>query len=231
MAEQSNIERISNFSFPSNHLLTIQLVRDISAAGSIKPEHFFFVTLAPGGSSQENASGRTYDFNNSVTLKYAVQEISGLAFALKQYAMGNGKHINYTKFTKSQAGQKVVSLDTTSKTQQTKNGEIIIAQVLFKVTSNSNTQSIAMTLDQAYSLSEVCDLMFKKGADLEFNRQINTVSYNKDNNRPNNGNNRSFNQNSNNNEAAPFDSDDNGSFLNQNAGGGFGGFGGGNPFN
>lgn len=227
MAEQqSNIERISNFSFPSNHLLTIQLVRDISAAGSIKPEHFFFVTLAPGASS-ENSSGRTYDFNNSVTLKFSVQEISGLSFALKQYAMGNGKHINYTKFTKSQAGQKVVSLDTNTRTQQTKNGEILIAQVLFKVTSNSNTQSISLTLDQAYSLSEVCDLLFKKGADLEFNRHINTVGF-KDNNKQTSNFNSNVSNNSNN---QPFDADanSNSNFLNSDGfGGGFGGNS--NPF-
>lgn len=235
MAE-NNIERISAFSFPSNHLLSFQLVKDLANAGSIRPEYFFFVTLAPGVSAEGTVSGRSYDFNNSMTLKFAVHEMSGLAFAMKQYAMGNGKHINYTKFAKSGTGQKVVSLAESSKSQNTKNGEIIIRQVQFRITVNSTTQSVAMTLDQTYAVSEVIDILFKKAADLEFSRHINTTTYdNKQSSRPSfdaGGNGASKNTTSNNNAVSdnnsspPFDVDDNSNFL----GGGFSGGFGNNPF-
>lgn len=174
---QSQIERISLFSFPSNHLINVQLVRDTSTNKATKPEYFFFVTLAPGASSSENMSGRTYEFKQSVTIKYAVHEMASLAFAMKQYAMGNGKHINYAKFSKSDTGQKTISLAESTKTQNTKNGEINIRLVLFKVTVNGNTQAVSMTLDQAFGFGEVIDLLFKKGAELEFSRQQSTVSY------------------------------------------------------
>jgi hypothetical protein len=230
---KNNIERVSSFSFPSNHLLSFQLVRDLENVGSIKPEYFYFITLAPGANAEGNASGRTYEFNNAMTLKYAVQEMSGLAFALKQYAMGNGKHLNYTKFAKSSTGQKVVSLAEQSKHQTTKNGEIIIRQVQFRVTVNNTTQSIAMTLDQTYALSEMVEILFKKGADLEFNRQINTTSYDNNGAGKSQGNNATshqkpaFNSGKTEDTSPPFDTDDNSNFL----GGGFSGGGfGNNPF-
>lgn len=234
MAE-NNIERISTFSFPSNHLLSFQLVKDLANAGSIRPEYFFFVTLAPGVNAEGTASGRSYDFNNAMTLKFAVHEMSGLAFAMKQYAMGNGKHINYTKFAKSGTGQKVVSLAESSKSQNTKNGEIIIRQVQFRITVNSTTQSVAMTLDQTYAVSEVIDILFKKAAELEFSRHINTTTY--DNKQPSSkpsfdsGNNGIGRNPIPNNSAVsdtspPFDIDDNSNFL----GGGFSGGFGNNPF-
>lgn len=221
----NSLEKVHNFSFPSNHLLTFQLMRDLEKSQTLKQEYFFFVGLIAG--VQGTDGGRTYDFESGNTnLKFSIQEIGGLSFALKQHAQGNGKHINYVKFSKSGTGQKTVSLEDNLKSMTDKNNnQRTQNQILFKVSNNGNVKAIALTLDQAYSIGEILDVLFKKALDLEFSRTLNTTSYtSKPTQSP-----RGFTQQppplqtNNTPQSTPFDisEDDNTNFL----GGGFGGFG------
>jgi len=227
MDKPVTIERIANFSFPSNHLVNFQLIRDLEKAQSIKPEYFFFVSLNPGASGDNGA--RTYNFQENISLKYGIHEIAGLSFALKQASLGNAKAVNYVKFSKSSTGNKSISItEGPLKEIPTKNGPVSVRQIFLSFASNSNVKQLTLTLDQAYSIGEMLDVLFKKGAELELSRVVNTVSYNRQDNRQNN---RQDNRNNFNNQqviddSSPFDdSDSNSNFL----GNGFTGFGS-NPF-
>lgn len=229
MDKSSTIERVATFSFPSNHLINFQLMRDLEKSQSVKPEYFFFVTLNPGASGDNGA--RTYNFQESISLKYGVYEIAGLSFALKQASQGNAKAVNYVKFTKSSTGNKSVSIsEGPIKEIPTKSGPIPIRQIFLAFSSNSNVKQLTLTLDQAYSIGEMLDLMFKKAAELEFSRSANSVSYsnNKQESKSNFNNQQVVNQQSNDN-SFPFDVesiDSNSNYL----GNGFNGFGNSNPF-
>lgn len=232
MDKPVTIERVANFAYPSNHLVNFQLMRDLEKSQTMKPEYFFFVTLNPGASGENGA--RTYNFQEAISLKYGVHEIAGLSFALKQASQGNAKAINYMKFSKSSTGNKSVSIaEGAIKEIPTKAGPLPIRQILLSFSSNANTKQLTLTLDQAYSIGEMLDLLFKRAAELEFSRVINTVSY---------SNNKQDYKNTFNNQQAiprqqlmddpPFDvdSDTNSSYLgNGFSNGGFGGFGS-NPF-
>lgn len=230
----NSLEKISSFSFPSNHLINFQLMRDLEKVQTAKPEYFFFVSFVPGAQGGEGGN-RTYDFNSSVSLKFAVYEFAGLAWALKQYAQGNGKHINYVKFTKSGTGAKTLVLEEASKASTGKNNEQYMQrQVLLKVASGGNTKAVSMTLDQAYAVGEMLDLLFKKAAELEFNRSMNTTSFTRNQpenkgfvqNPPISNNNNNVSKPENNAPHFTVDDDDNSNFL----GGGFSGFNNSNPF-
>ncbi len=172
----SSLEKIANFSFTANHLLNFQLMRDLEKTQTNRPEYFFFVSFIPG--IQGVDGNRTYDFPNNISIKYIVYEIAALSFALKQYAQGNGKHINYIKFSKSETGQKSVILEEITKSTTGKNGEQYMQrQILFKVTVNGNTKAITLSIEQAYAIGETLDILFKKAANLEFNRTIHNVSF------------------------------------------------------
>jgi hypothetical protein len=168
-----NLDKVCGYSFPANHLLTFTLMHDLKNIGSVKSEYFLFVALAPGATI-ENENSRTYDFSKIVNLKYSVHEIGGLSFALKQYAIGNGKHINYSKMSKSNNNFKTLVLRESEKEVSLKSGSLKVKYVNYQITSNSNTQSVSLTLDQAHALGEILDAMFRKAVELElFNKTFN----------------------------------------------------------
>lgn len=226
------IEKIANFSYPSNHLVNFQLMRDLEKSQTIKPEFFFFVGLTPGASGDNGA--RTYNFQEGINLKYGVYEISGLSFALKQAAQGHAKAINYVKFSKSATGSKSVSIsEGPIKEVPTKSGSTSIRQIFLTFSNGSNTKQLTLTLDQAYAIGDMLEVLFKKAADLEFSRTVNTVSYtnNKQDYKNTFNNQQSVpknNQPSIEQSSPPFDIDEdsNSNFLSNNFGGGFGN----NPF-
>ena len=102
---QSKLENIFSTSFPANHLLQFSIVRQ-EAEQSYKKQFFFFITLAPGVQSQ--SGGRTFDFNNRVTMKVESYQIDELAHALRSFARGQeaqlGPHSIYVDSGKSAYG-------------------------------------------------------------------------------------------------------------------------------
>jgi hypothetical protein len=190
------LQNICNFAITANHLINFQLVRsipneNIQNQSSAKPEYFGFLTLAPGEGNNEN---RTYNFQNKVTVKFSLQEYAGLSFVLKKWADGAGKAVfPYTKFAKSGQGSKSVSVWEPQQTAQ-QNGQPKPRMVSITVKENSNGSTISLTPDQAYATSESLAELFKKGINLEFERQINAPKVTQPRGNGNSYNN--FNQNS-----------------------------------
>jgi hypothetical protein len=158
-----NLSRIMDRPFPSMHFLQVSMMKD-NAADSYKPAAFAFLTLAPG---EQSGSGRTYNFQRKITLKYEIREIAGLADTLIQIGHGNEAVLNYTKFTQSQGATKKVTI---SKAQP-KQGDM--EPKYFFTVSNGN-ESHGIPMDRAQCLGYGHDLMYiyKLGIAVEHDYQI-----------------------------------------------------------
>jgi len=163
----SALTTLHNIAHPANHLLTVQLVAQESAPSTrinLKPEHFYFLTLAPG---EGNAANRTYNFANKINLKFSISEIFALSFTLQQCSIGNGKRVlPYSKFARSQSGQKTVSV--IEGTKNTKMGETRTITIFVNCDGNNN--AITLSPAEAYGLSKQLDLSAVEATKLEFTR-------------------------------------------------------------
>jgi hypothetical protein len=57
------LEKIAWYSFPYNHLVNIQLLKNIDNVDTLKPLYFGMVSLIPGVKDNNN---RTYDYSQAV---------------------------------------------------------------------------------------------------------------------------------------------------------------------
>lgn len=103
--EQSKLENIFSYSFPANHLLQVSIVRQQSEQ-SYKKEFFCFITLAPGVQSQQG--GRSFDFNNRITMKVDGHQVTAMAHAVRASVRGQeamiGQFSIYVDTSKSAYG-------------------------------------------------------------------------------------------------------------------------------
>jgi len=203
------LENICSFAQPSNHLLTFQLMRAKPAESSIekssaKSEYFSFVTVAPGEGT--DAQNRTYNFQNSICIKFSLQEIAGLSYVLRNTANGMGKIcLPYIKFAKSSSNSKQVSVWEPPQ-QPVAQGQFQKPRTISISIKENNNQaiSIGLTPDQAFAMAESLMLLFQKGMSLEFDRQVNSP--------------KSFNSNKTNNSYANLNAQNNNGFPQNNSG-------------
>ena len=73
------LENISRYSFTYNHLINVQILKNIDNIDTLKPVFFGMVSLIPGVNENNN---RTYDYSQAVHVKYGLHELEGLSFAL-----------------------------------------------------------------------------------------------------------------------------------------------------
>lgn len=165
---QSKLENVFSTSFPANHLLQFSIVKQESEQ-SYKKQFFFFITLAPGVQSQQG--GRTFDFNNRITMKVDSYQIDELAHALRAFARGQeaqlGPHSIYVDSGKSAYGGGAQGGTGKSlmiqKTQNQKQNNAAQVTFFFKVGSNqalgySMTPYRALAIaDKLQAMSEHCD--------------------------------------------------------------------------
>lgn len=167
---QAKLENITSVSFPANHLLQFSIVKQ-EAEQSYKKTYFFFITLAPGVQSPQG--GRTFDFNNRITMKVESYQIDELAHAIRTFARGQeglfGPFSIYVDSSKSAHGQqgaggKSLMLQKTQ-TQQKPGGPPPAPAVTFFFKAGSNAalgysmspyRALAIA-DKLAALSEHCD--------------------------------------------------------------------------
>jgi hypothetical protein len=176
MYQQSNntLDKIFSYSFPSNHLLNVQLMNEINNGGKYSPDkvsHFCFVGLIPGVTTNENSASRTYDFKNGITIKFSLQEISGLSFVLNMCAIGNTSAVlPYSKFAKSTSNKSVTIFEVPIDPNKKYDSRKIILK--FDIVNSNSKYAITLTPDQAFSISKVLEKIFEKGISLEMERQL-----------------------------------------------------------
>ena len=176
---QSKLEPVFSYSFPANHLLQFSIVKQ-EAEQNYKKTYFCFITLAPGVSNQQTG-GRTFDFNNRVTMKVEGYQITELAHALRSYARGQetalGPFSIYVDTGKSQYGQQGGGQGkslTVQRTQtQPKQGDnrppAPLVAFFFKV-GGGQALGYSMTPYRALAIADKLDFLGKKCDDLEFMR-------------------------------------------------------------
>jgi hypothetical protein len=175
MAQYNNqLEPIFNWSFPSNNLINISLVREIrlneSWPQSSKTCHFFFINIVGGVKTTENSFGKTYDFKNqSYSIKYSIDEIFGLANALKYAAIGSLNNIfgGYAKFAKSNNNIKNTYL-----LEIEPNDRVKTRGVAFGYSQQNPSAKISTSLssDHAIAMSEILKQMADKAVAFELER-------------------------------------------------------------
>lgn len=182
---QNSMEELFGFSFPSNSLLTVQLMKENSQPSmnngyvDNRPKHFFFVNVVGSGN---NGSDRAYDFkNNSVAVKYSIHELGALAKVLEALSRGNKSEFgnNYSKFAKSQAGNKMVSAYGMSNNDKKNQYEVdwninLTAQLQGE---NQMKNTVIMSPADAFSLSKALFKLHDKALELEIERQLGTPKF------------------------------------------------------
>ena len=175
---------IAGFSFPYNNLLLVCIMRRIGQ--NEDPNHdqresyFGFVTFVKGVGNNAN---RTYDFNQKIVQKFSLKDLSGLAFVLKQLAVGNADILPYSKFTNSGTGSKslYVQMNDNSnqqnnpqQNQQYSNNNRYPQAPTFTLGSAHDKSRINLVLTKAdaYSIGEMIENLFKTGLDLEIKEQM-----------------------------------------------------------
>jgi len=172
MAEQGKLENIFNYSFPANHLLQISIVKQPSEQ-SYKKEYFCFITLAPGVQSQQG--GRTFDFNNRITMKVEGHQVIALAHAVRAYARNQAEiigpfsiYVDSSKSSFGQQGQGGKSLFVQRSVNQKQNNAPVIA-FFFKV-GQGQALSLPMSPAMALAAADVFEFIGRKCLELEYAR-------------------------------------------------------------
>lgn len=170
--QQSKLENIFSYSFPANHLLQISIVKQ-DAEQSYKKAYFCFITLAPG--VQNPQGGRSFDFNNRITMKVEGHQITALAHAMRAYVRGQeaivGPFSIYVDSSKSQysqggGGGKSMMIQRTTNQKQNNSPALTF---FFKVGQNQ-ALGYSMTPSNALAAADICEFIGKKCLELEFAR-------------------------------------------------------------
>lgn len=174
---------IAGFSFPYNNLLLVCIMRRIGqnedSNHDQRESYFGFVTFVKGVGTNAN---RTYDFNQKIVQKFSLKDLSGLAFVLKQLAIGNNDILPYSKFTNSGTGSKSLYIQMNNNQDQQNN-----PQQTNQYSNNRYSQAptfalgsahdrfkinLVLTKADAYSIGEMIENLFKTGLELEIKEQM-----------------------------------------------------------
>jgi len=190
-------------SFPSNHLITVQLVHQIEQFQQTgqyvdnRPKYFAMLSLIPG--SEGNGGDRGYEFQNNITMKFSLMELMGFAETLAEIARGNIYVLPFVKFAKSAGNTKSLTIMHKVKDNQySPTGKE--ANLVITVSENKTKKNaISLAPFQALGFSKSLIMLADKGMKLDLERQINaprqsqnqsrkqeTVVLNTANNIPNN---------------------------------------------
>jgi hypothetical protein len=172
MAEQSKLENVFSYSFPGNHLMQVSIVKQ-QVEQSYKKEHFCFITIAPG--TQSPQGGRSFDFNNRITMKVEGHQVLALSHAVRAYVRGQeamvGHFSIYVDSSKSQysqggGGGKSLGLQ---RTQNQKQNNAPMLTFFFKMGQNP-ALGLSVNPPTALAMADVFEFIGKKCLDLEFAR-------------------------------------------------------------
>jgi hypothetical protein len=205
------IDNLLDFSFPSNNLLTCQLVKRTPTVldankVDLKEKFFFFLNMVTGVGQQNS---RTYDWTQKIVIKFSLREIITMSFILIECAKGNYDNVlPYTKFANSGSGTtKNVSIWIPDNKQQYQNNNNFAPQMNnmgnnnnFSQNNNQNIQknpikinitfsesngsksTISISPGEAYGLGVQLKYMYDYGMDKEIETQITQPRFNNNQN-------------------------------------------------
>jgi hypothetical protein len=171
------INNVYSFPFTANSLLTFDLVhmqpnkQDMDRINT-KPEHCAFVNFVPG---EKTGGGRTYNFQNKITLKYSLLELEALHFVLRNHATTGGQAVTpYSKYAGGQSGgdNKKVGVWQASTVKKVAGQDMQVRTIFIQAVNGQKKVTINFTPDQAYAVSESLHQMYLKGTELEIDRMM-----------------------------------------------------------
>lgn len=169
--QQSKLENIFSYSFPANHLLQISIVKQISEQ-SYKKEFFCFITLAPGSQTQQG--GRSFDFNNRITMKVDGHQVTALAHAVRAYVRGQdamlGRFSIYVDSSKSAFGGQSGGSGKSMMVQRGETQKKEPAITFFFKQGQGQALGYSMSPAIALAAADVFEFIGKKCLELEFAR-------------------------------------------------------------
>jgi hypothetical protein len=184
---QSTLQSVYSYSFTTQNLFQVALVKDTDPAlPDYKRKFFCFLTLAPGEKTQ---TGRTYNFSNRINMKQDVHNVLSLAHAIRAVARGQKALIgNFSLFTDSskssygQGGVKQVFVNEYIKKpqgqpqqgQQPPPGERLVS-IGFR---SGQTQPVGLTFSvpDAMSCADILEFIAKMGLKMDANSSIQGVA-------------------------------------------------------
>lgn len=173
---EKTLTQISNYAFTGNHLLQISLMKNEATDKDYKREYFSFVTLAPG--EKTNTGGRTFNFDNRITLKVDLEKLLAFGYALEMYAKGQGNIAGtfqiFTDATKSAYGGSNATTKTMYLKEMTQKDERIIG-LGFKLGQNAASQ-FNVSPTTALAIADICKMMANMGIERELNKAMNRQS-------------------------------------------------------
>ncbi len=177
---QSKLDQTATYQMTSNHALSVSLMYD--AENQYNP-YFIFLNLAPGNTGQDGR--RSFDFQNTISLKIGLDKLSELRYALQAYARGqqavtgdftifvDGTKSTYNNGTGVKKSAKLNWIAGDPQSQWNKGPTVSFS---FK-SGDNKANAFMMSPVAALTLAEICGKLFDKGLDLHMNK--NAVSFKK----------------------------------------------------
>lgn len=164
-----DLYRQCGFSFPSNNLFLVSLMKSVPKKANYQKEIYFgMVTFVLGVGDRNN---RTYDFKQKIVQKFSLKDLMSLAFTLKQLAISNTSVLPYTKFTNSGSGSKSLYLQ--YKEQLSNNSSNNASSNVLLGAAHDNLKiNIVLSKSDAYGIADIIERIYDNGIKLEIEHQI-----------------------------------------------------------
>jgi len=162
------LQHIYTYNKPLANLFQISVVRQVTSESPFQRHVFCFLSAIPGENTQ--AGGRTFNFQNKITMKVDYEKILSLANAIEAYATGKeaafGPFTIYVDSSKSQFTSSSGGKSMGMQRGADKHGNPVVN--LFFKTQTSQAIAISLSIADALSVAGVCKKIFARCFDLDF---------------------------------------------------------------
>jgi len=168
--------RVHNISYSANNLLNVGIM--YSPDSGDRNAFFIMVSLIPGATSNQSASGRTFVMSKAINMKITPEKLDAISGAIAALAQKKGQFFGekFTVFTDPSKSSNVVSENSNKKSlhiaypSQANNGNQNGLSTVITVKSGSESISIPIPALDAIGLSNSLKFLASKCRDLEYNR-------------------------------------------------------------
>ena len=164
--------RQCGFSFPSNNLFLISLMKVVPKKTNYQKESYIgMITFVLGIGDKNN---RTYDFKQKIVQKFSLKDLMSLSFTLKQLALSNTLVLPYTKFTNSGSGAKTLYLQYKDQGSNNQAPNTAATNIVLGGSYGSLKINIILSKSDAYGIADIIERIYEYGIKLEIENQIQT---------------------------------------------------------
>jgi hypothetical protein len=167
MAEQKNrLINLYKYTYSGSSLLIVDIIKQTkhSSKGTFDSV-ICMINILPG---VEGENGRTYDNTNKVTMKLNMIDLFSLGVVLKSPLSFDINNYNYSKFTKSESGSKILSVYQQIVDKQSPNKTNKHKFVFISISANKTKYGLKLDSYDAIALGEIITSLSQKGINEQF---------------------------------------------------------------